>query len=151
MLSDALSEEFPLLMPKEEAHLECDEKKRAVPIIGDLADNTKSSRRVRRAPKKYTPNSTKNKVYCYCQREDSGWYLKCDFVYSGCLEYYHAKCVGLEKLTERGDADNYSNCKDGRSYACPTCFKIVERKKETSLDSESNASILQSSLRKEVF
>ena len=135
-------------MPKEEAHLECDEKKRAVPIIGDLADNTKSSRRVRRAPKKYTPNSTKNKVYCYCQREDSGWYLKCDFVYSGCLEYYHAKCVGLEKLTERGDADNYSNCKDGRSYACPTCFKIVERKKETSLDSENNASILQSSLEK---
>ncbi len=69
-------------------------------------------------------------------------------MYSGCLEYYHAKCVGLEKLTERGDADNYSNCKDGRSYACPTCFKIVERKKESSLDSENNASILQSSLEK---
>ncbi len=37
-------------------------------------------------------------------------------VYPGCLEYYHAKCVGLEKLKEKECADKYSNCKDGTSY-----------------------------------
>ena len=65
-------------------------------------------------------------MYCYCQKEDSGWYLSCDFAYPGCLQYYHAKCVGLEKLTERESAQKYSNCADGTSYACPTCFKIIE-------------------------
>jgi hypothetical protein len=78
------SEEFPLLdvsSPEEEADFESISK----PLINDDIGNetsftyskmldvnitekhpgrTKSSSRVRHAPKKYTPNSNKNKVYC---------------------------------------------------------------------------------------
>jgi hypothetical protein len=43
------------------------------------------------------------------------------------LEYYHAKCVGLEKLKEKECADKYSNCKDGTSYACPNCCKLIDK------------------------
>ena len=132
--SDSMSEEFPLLVASlpsrteihsEEIHTSCEED--TVQRQDDeYQPHSKRSRRVRRAPKKFTPNSSKNKVYCYCQKEDSGWYLSCDFAYPGCLQYYHAKCVGLEKLTERESAQKYSNCADGTSYACPTCFKIIE-------------------------
>ena len=138
LASDTLSEEFPLLVTSSPSRKEmnsegiskfcatCEED--TVQGHGDeYYPNSKKSRRVRRAPKKYTPNSNKNKVYCYCQKEDSGWYLRCDFAYSGCLQYYHAKCVGLERLTERESAEKYSNCADGTSYACPTCFKVLER------------------------
>ena len=107
--SDTMSEEFPLLVAplpsrteiySEEIHTSCEED--TVQRQGDeFQPPSKRSRRVRRAPKKFTPNSNKNKVYYYCQKEDSGWYLRCDFAYPGCLQYYHAKCVGLEKLTDK--------------------------------------------------
>ena len=97
-------EEFPLvitslLSPKEDLELDnstsCSarlDKQTAPHSINSSAMNTekrhhceeKRSGRVRHAPKKYTPNSNKNKVYCYCQNEDSGWYLKCDYVFPGC-------------------------------------------------------------------
>ena len=140
MVSD-YSEEFPLLpslndpmssaVEQEQigsqSIFQCrNEERREKTIIKDDASNKeqlflKTSRRRRHAPKKYTPNSNKNKVYCYCQEEDNGWYLRCDFVYPGCLEYYHARCVGLEKLNNKESGERFSNCEDGTSYACPMC------------------------------
>ena len=80
---DSMSEEFPLLVASlpsrtgihsEEIHTSCEED--TVQRQDDeYQPHSKRSRRVRRAPKKFTPNSNKNKVYCYCQKEDSGWYL----------------------------------------------------------------------------
>ncbi|XP_028396774.1 uncharacterized protein LOC114520652 [Dendronephthya gigantea] len=139
------SEEFPLLpslnermpSPVEQENVcsqsisQCmNEEQGEEILIKDGASNKrqlfKTSIRRRRAPKKYTPNSNKNKVYCYCQEEDNGWYLRCDFQYPGCLEYYHARCVGLEKLKKRECGEKFSNCEDGTSYACPECARIVE-------------------------
>ncbi len=144
LASDTLSEEFPLLPHPQGTDfessfkftLDVDDEKQTSPISSNTSKvnivktsqgYAKSSILVRHAPKKYTPNSNKNKLYCYCQDEDIGWYLRCDFVYPGCLEYYHAKCVGLEKLKEKECADKYSNCKDGTSYACPNCCKLIDK------------------------
>ena len=98
---DTLSEEFPLsigpLSSAEELELDSSRScaaridKQTVPHSINTSEvktkrhncKEKSSGRVRHAPKKYTPNSNKNKVYCCCQNEDSGWYLKCDYVFPG--------------------------------------------------------------------
>ena len=167
MAWDTLSEEFPHLIrslssPKEDLELDnsrsCSARleNQTVPhSINSSAVNTekrhhceeKSSGRVRHAPKKYTSNSNKNKVYCYCQNEDSGWYLKCDYVFPGCLEYYHAKCVGLEILKDRECAKEYSNCTDGTSYSCPSCYKRIYKNEERlAVKEEDNFPIAESEL-----
>mgnify|MGYP002803810279 CR=1 FL=1 len=166
---DTLSEEFPLLIgsfssPKQELELDncsscsarIDKQTAAHPVNTSVVNTEKrhhckekSSGRVRHAPKKYTPNSNKNKVYCYCQNEDSGWYLKCDYVFPGCLEYYHAKCVGLEILKDRECAKKYSNCNDGTSYACPSCFKRIHKNEERlAVKEEGNFPVSQTDLQK---
>ncbi|CAB3998961.1 Hypothetical predicted protein [Paramuricea clavata] len=88
-----------------------------------LPVRARTTKRTRRIPRKYTPNSTKNSVYCLCQIEDSGWYIVCSFQYAGCLIYYHPKCVGLGHLHSRDNGARYSNCDDGKSYMCPVCDK----------------------------
>ena len=34
-----------------------------------------NSRRTRRIPRRYTPNSNENSLYCLCNEEDCGWYV----------------------------------------------------------------------------
>lgn len=80
---------------------------------------SRTSKRSRRIPKVFTPNS--DSVYCLCQSEDCGWYLVCNFRYEGCFIYYHSKCVGLGHLKCQEDGKKYSNCGDGKSYICPLC------------------------------
>ena len=45
----------------------------------------RTSMRSRGIPKVYTPGSSEAKVYCFCQREDAGWYIVCSFQFVGCL------------------------------------------------------------------
>ena len=90
-------------------------------ITTNDANCTRKSKRTRRIPKVFTPNSSEGSVYCLCQQEDRGWYLVCSFRFPGCLLYYHPKCVGLDYLKSKNEGDLFSNCDDGESYICPIC------------------------------
>ncbi len=66
------------------------------------------SKRTRHIPKVFTPDDNEGNRYCFCQREDCGWYLVCSFQTAGCLIYYHWKCVGLHHLQSQHDGSLYS-------------------------------------------
>ncbi len=94
----------------------------------------RTSKRTRHIPKVYTPDGNEGSRYCFCQREDCGWYLVCSFQTTGCLIYYHSKCVGLHYLQSQHDGSLYSNCDNGESYICPIC----EKKNKTSAPTSCN-------------
>ena len=106
--------------------------------INEIEQNRKvtsrTSQRTRHIPKVFTPNSNDNKVYCLCQKENTGWYLVCDYRLGECYHYYHAKCVGLSFLKTQEDGENYSNCNDGESYICPLCAKARKREMKSNQD-----------------
>ena len=77
-------------------------------------------------------------MYCFCQKENTGWYLECDVKHPGCLVYYHAKCVGLDDLKSAEDGEALGNYRDGE-YRCPKCFHFDEKKKAGSVENVENA------------
>ena len=94
----------------------------------------RASQRTRHIRKVFTPNSNDNKVYCLCQKENTGRYLVCDYRLGECYHYYHAKCVGLSFLKTQEDGENYRNCNDGESYICPLCAKDGKWKMKSDQD-----------------
>ena len=81
-------EELPIRINENNPSMTIDSRKRKYESSSPVRART--TRRTRRIPKKYTPNSTKNSGYCFCQKEDSGWYVVCSFQYIGCLIYYQS-------------------------------------------------------------
>ena len=47
------------------------------------------SKRTRHIPKVFTADGNEDSRYCFCQKEDCGWYLVCSFQTTGCLIYCH--------------------------------------------------------------
>ena len=106
--------------------------------FSDTNDSPTARERIRRRPKVYTPNCHDSDVYCFCQQENTGWYLECDVRHPGCLVYYHAKCVGLDNLKSAEDGDAFNNYRDG-GFRCPKCFAVDEKNKPEPLENVENA------------